>query len=224
MKRKLFNALGMLTLLSTFVMVTLSCASVIPMATSITNRMEGNEASIPKYQYYVSRNIVLTLFKMKSGVSKSSITKSGVARVVDDSVQVSKSTPCIVPKTVSNPYYETEDGRLMIGVVFEDDDEKRLWFIQDTTSAQSKFHFAWVTDVDARNVIEYGDAYYTVTWDFKGAKFKTKWQAFWLNFSANIKGFFQGTNVSGAENEPPFLLIKMTTDENLRGAKGRTIQ
>jgi hypothetical protein len=224
LKKTLFNTAGMFCIVPAFVMVVLSCASVTPMATAITNRMSGNEASIPQYQYYVSRNIVLTLYKTISGEAKSSVTASGVAKVVDDSLQVSKSTPCIVPQAVPNPYERTEDEKLMIGVVFEDDDEKRLWFIQDDTGAQSKFHFAWVTDAGAENVIRYGDAYYTVTWDFKGAKFKTRWQAFWLNVAANWKGFFQGTNVSGAENEPPYLLIKMKTDENLRGARGRTIQ
>jgi hypothetical protein len=42
----------------------------------------------------------------------------------------------------------------------------------------------------------------------------------WINFTAGIKGFFQETNVENAENEPPYLLIKIKTDDDIRGAQG----
>lgn len=117
------------------------CKTVSPMQTSITNRMPEKEASIPKYQYYVSRNIVLTLNEEYSK-SKSTVT-GGVARFYRETIQVSKSASGIVPKNTSEPYIITKDGKLKIGITFEDDDNLRLWFVQDSINSKSKFHFEW---------------------------------------------------------------------------------
>jgi hypothetical protein len=122
-------------------LILLSCKSVSPMQTSITNRMPEKEASIPKYQYYVSRNIVLTLNEEYSK-SKSTVT-GGVARFYKEVLEVSKSSAGIVPKTSSEPYVLTKDGKLKIGIAFEEDDNLRLWFIQDNVNSKSKFHFEW---------------------------------------------------------------------------------
>jgi hypothetical protein len=190
------------------------------MQTSITNRMPDKEASIPKYQYYVSRNIVLTLNEEYSN-SKSTVT-GGVARFYRESIQISKSTPGIVPKTVAEPYGKSNDGRLKLGVAFDEDDNLRIWFIQDDLNSKSKFHFEW--DNEEQRIVKYGDAYYNVSWEFKGKSFKSRWKAFWLNFNANWEGFWHGTNLKGSDNEIPYLIIKSTSNDELRGAKGRTIE
>lgn len=201
-------------------MLITSCKTVSPMQTSITNRMPDKEASIPKYQYYVSRNIVLTLNEEYSK-SKSTVT-GGVARFYRESIQFSKSTPGIVPTTVSEPYSRTADGRLKLGVAFEAEDNMRLWFIQDDLNSLSKFHFEW--DNEELKIVKYGDAYYNVSWEFNGQSFKTRWKGFWLNFNAGWKGFWHGTTLPGSENESPFLIIKSKSKDDLRGAKGRKIQ
>jgi hypothetical protein len=197
-----------------------SCKTVSPMQTSITNRMPDKEASIPKYQYYVSRNIVLTLNEEYSN-SKSTVT-GGVARFYRESVQISKSTPGIVPKSVVEPYGKAVDGRLKLGIAFEEDDNMRIWFIQDNLNSQSKFHFEW--DNEEQKIVKYGDAYYNVSWVFDGGSFNTRWKAFWLNFRSGWKGFWHGTNLKGSEEEDPYLIIKSTSKDELRGAKGRTVQ
>jgi hypothetical protein len=201
-------------------LILLSCKSVSPMQTSISNRMPEKEASIPKYQYYVSRNIVLTLNEEYSK-SKSTVT-GGVARFYKESIEVAKSSPGIVPKQVAEPYSVTKDGKLRIGIAFEEDDNLRLWFIQDNVNSKSKFHFEW--DDEAQKIVKYGDAYYNVTWEFNGESIKTRWKSFWINFRSDWKGFWQGTSIKGAENEAPFLIIKSKSKDNIRSVKGRKIQ
>jgi hypothetical protein len=199
------------------------CASVVEMQKRITNQMPEREASITDYQYYVSRNIVLTLNPEYSDTKYNASTVSGgIARTFRQSIQISKSTPGVVPETVAVPYDTNEDGRLRIGVAFEVDDEVRLWFVQDDTNPSSKFHFDY--DDDAGTVVQYGDAYYDVSWDFKGERLGTRIKHWWINVTAGIVGFFNGTNVAGADSEPPYLLIKMKTSDDIRGARGRRIQ
>ena len=205
---------------SIFFLTLTSCKTVSPMQTSITNRMPDKEASIPKYQYYVSRNIILTLNEEYSN-SKSTVS-GGVARFYRESIQISKSTSGIVPTTVLEPYSKTVDGRLKLGVAFDEDDNLRIWFIQDDLNSKSKFHFEW--DNEEQKIVKYGDAYYNVSWEFSGGTFKTKWKEFWLNLKSGWKGFWHGTNLKGSEGEDPYLIIKSTSKDELRGAKGRTVQ
>ena len=201
-------------------LILFSCKSVSPMQTSITNRMPEKEASIPKYQYYVSRDIFLTLNEEYSK-SKSTVS-GGVARFYKESIQVSKSTAGIVPKSSSEPYIITMDGKLKIGITFEDDDNLRLWFIQDTINSKSKFHFEW--DNEDLKIIKYGDAYYNVSWEYNGESFKTKWKSFWINFRSDWKGFWHGTSIKGSENETPYLIIKSKIKDDIRSVKGRKIE
>jgi hypothetical protein len=196
-------------------MAVVGCASVVEMQKRITNQMPEREASITNYQYYLSRNIVLTLNPDYSDTKYNTSTVSGgIARTFRQSIQISKSTPGIVPAAVAVPYSVTEDGRLRIGVAFEADDEVRLWFLQDDAGSSSKFHFDY--DDDAGTVVQYGDAYYDVSWAFQGERLGTRIKHWWINFTAGIVGFFNGTNVSGADDEPPYLLIKMKTDDDIR--------
>jgi hypothetical protein len=214
------NGLLVLVVIST---VMIGCASVVEMQKRITNQMPEREESITNYQYYVSRNIVLTLNPDYSDAKYNASTVSGgIARTFRQSIQISKSTPGVVPETVAVPYSTTEDGRLRIGVAFEADDEIRLWFVQDDTNSSSKFHFDY--DDDAGTVVQYGEAYYDVSWEFKGERLGTRIKHGWINFTAGVAGFFNGTNVAGADNEPPYLLIKMKTADDIRGARGRRIQ
>ena len=201
-------------------LILLSCKSVSPMQTSITNRMTEKEASIPKYQYYVSRDIFLTLNEEYSK-SKSTVS-GGVARFYKESIQVSKSTAGIAPKGSSEPYIITKDGKLKIGITFEDDDNLRLWFIQDTINSKSKFHFEW--DNEDLKIIKYGDAYYNVSWEYNGESFKTKWKSFWINFRSDWKGFWHGTSIKGSENETQYLIIKYKSKDDIRSVKGRKIE
>ncbi|MDR0689670.1 MAG: hypothetical protein LBG08_05335 [Spirochaetaceae bacterium] len=220
MSRKLFGMAGTLMILS---MGMTGCASVVEMQKRITNQMPEREGSIPNYQYYVSRNIVLTLNPEYSDAKYNAATVSGgIARTFRQSIQISKSTPGVVPKTVAVPYSATEEGKLRIGVAFEADDEVRLWFVQDDTASSSKFHFDY--DDDAETVVQYGEAYYDVSWEFQGEGLITRIKHWWINVTAGVVGFFNGTNVAGADNEPPYLLIKMKTADDIRGARGRRIQ
>jgi hypothetical protein len=213
---------GLLALIGISI-VMIGCASVVEMQKRITNQMPEKEASITNYQYYLSRNIVLTLNSEYSDTKYNVSTVSGgIARTFKQSIQISKSTPGIVPATVAVPYSAVEDGRLRIGVAFEADDEVRLWFVQDDTDPSSKFHFDY--DDDAGTVVQYGEAYYDVSWEFKGKNLGTRIKHWWINFTAGIVGFFNGTNVSGADNEPPYLLIKMKTADDIRSVRGRRIQ
>jgi len=200
-----------------------ACASVTEMQKSMLSLMPQREESTTLYQYYVSRNIVLTMNYDYSDTKFNQQTVSGgIARLYRDSIQITKSTPGVVPRTVAQPYSYTEDGRFRIGVAFETDDEVRLWFVQDNTNQNSKFHFEY--DDTEGTVVKYGEAYYNVSWDFKGYKLGTKFKYWWINFTAGMKGFFQGTSVRGADKEPPYLLIKMTASDDIRGASGRRVQ
>jgi hypothetical protein len=200
-----------------------SCATVKPMDVDITYQMPERLDSVPLYQYYVSRNIVLT-FNPKYSDKKLNESKvsGGIAKTVRNSIQISKSTAGVVPKTVKEPYSKTKDGRIRLGVAFEADDNVRLWFVQETTNPNSKFRFEY--DDSAGTVVEYGGAYYNVNYTFKGISVGTRVKYFFIKLSANFKGFFRRTNVSGAENEPPYLLIKMKQSDDIRGAQGRRVQ
>jgi hypothetical protein len=199
------------------------CASVKEMQKKIANQMPEREGSIPQYQYYVSRNIVLILNQEYSDAKFNTASVSGgIAKTFRQAIQISKSTPGIVPKTVEEPYSITEEGRLRIGVAFEADDNERLWFVQDDPSPTSKFHFDY--DDEAGTVVKYGEAYYDVSWNFKGERLITRLKYWWINFVAGIQGAFQGTNVAGAEDESPYLLIKMKSADDIRGAKGRKVE
>lgn len=199
------------------------CASVTAMQKRIANQMPEKEGSLTRYQYYVSRNIVLTLNEEYSGSKfNASSVSGGIARTFKQSIQISKSTPGIVPGTVEEPYAVTEDGRLRIGIAFEADDNVRLWFVQDDVNPGSKFHFVY--DDEEGTIVQYGEAYYDVSWNFKGEKLGTRLKYWWINFTAGVKGLFQGTNVENAEDEPPYLLIKIKTDDDIRGAQGRRVQ
>jgi hypothetical protein len=72
--------------------------------------------------------------------------------------------------------------------------------------------------------VKYGEAYFDVSWDFKGEKLRTRIKHWWINLTAGIKEAFRGTNVVGAENEPPYLLIKMKSSDDIRGVSGRKVQ
>jgi hypothetical protein len=195
------------------------CTSVKHMEAAITYNMQDGLESIPLYQYYLSRNIVLTLNPQVSEERRTlSSVSGGVATVFRDSIQISKSTPGIVPKTSESPYTKTEDGKLAIGVAFESDNDLLLWFTQENQSPNSKFRFA-----REFALVQYGDAWYNVSYEFKGAKALAKIKYFFIQGHAAFRGFWQGTNVAGSSLEPPYLLIKIKEPEKIRAAQGRRV-
>ena len=58
-----------------------------------------------------------------------------------------------------------EDGRLILGVAFEDDESKLLWFIQTSTELAPFTNFRLVLDEassEGAPIVKYGSAYYWV--------------------------------------------------------------
>jgi predicted nucleic acid-binding protein len=157
------------------------CSSIKPITQNIINDVGGNDEII-KFQYYVSKKIVLK--HVKQTRDEQIITKTGKASITDvvsiNRIVIFQNTMGVVLKN-----YRDEKDNLILEICFEDDDSKRITFKQDGIGSDKRFYIMY-QDIFYRKV-NYGGEEYTV--DFSGdtpylkikinkqlkQKIKTKW-------------------------------------------------
>ncbi|MDR3325076.1 MAG: hypothetical protein LBS82_03685 [Spirochaetaceae bacterium] len=109
-------------------------------------------------QYYVEGgNIALTLVRSKNGQTDGGAKVSkGEASYVREQIVIPMGT-----KGVAVQQKTSDDGTPMLGISFEDDASKLLWFIQDTKDFTPLSHF--VVAADASSIVSYDNAFYQVS-------------------------------------------------------------
>jgi hypothetical protein len=154
MKNKLFFGMIVCTALAIGLIVA-GCASVQPMSNEAIRKyaLVSHPENFKNFQYYVSRDIVLTYVS-----SKAQSTAVGQIDINRDIIQILSSTPGVVldVKTDIN-------GNNMLGVAFELNNDSLLWFVQNPAKAGTYFYLAY-TD-ESTQEIEYGGYLYSVSYE-----------------------------------------------------------
>ena len=153
-KKRFFVGMAVLTLGVWGLMVT-GCASIQPMSDEAIRKyaLASNTDNFRNFQYYVSRDIVLTYVS-----SEVQVTSVGQININRDIIQVLSSTPGVVLEVKTDA-----NGRRMLGVAFETDNDSLLWFVQNPDKAGTYFYLAY-TNETARE-IEYGGYSYAVSYE-----------------------------------------------------------
>jgi len=155
MAKKNFH-LGMwLMVLGVFGLIVTGCASIQPMSNEAIRKyaLTSNPGNFRNFQYYVSRDIVLTYV---SSVAQS--TAVGQISINRDIIQLLSSTPGVVIEVKRD-----ENGNTMLGVAFEASDNDLLWFVQNPAKAGTFFYLAYTNEVTGE--INYGGYLYTVSYE-----------------------------------------------------------
>jgi hypothetical protein len=148
--------LGMLVMaLGMFGLIVTGCASIQPMSNEAIRKytLASNPGNFRNFQYYVSRDIVLTY--VSSEVQSTAVGRISINR---DIIQILSSTPGIVIDV-----RQDEHGNTMLGVAFEASDNDLLWFVQNPAKAGSYFYLVYTNE--ATKEINYGGNLYTVSYE-----------------------------------------------------------
>jgi len=147
------NWLGILVLV--FGMTVVGCASIQPMSNEAIRKyaLASNPGNFRNFQYYVSRDIVLTYV---SSVTQS--TAVGKININRDIIQILSSTPGVVIDVETDT-----NGNTMLGVAFEASDNDLLWFIQNPAKAGTYFYLAYTNEKTKE--INYGGNPYIVSYE-----------------------------------------------------------
>jgi hypothetical protein len=113
-------------------------------------------------QFLAGSSIGLVLMRTKNGQPDSSATiKNGEPSYTRESVWIPFQTKGIVVQRGA-----TEDGRLTLGIAFEEDQSKLLWFAQTTSEIAPFSRYILLLDsasTENNSIVKYGNAYYWVT-------------------------------------------------------------
>jgi hypothetical protein len=165
--------------------------------------LASNPDNFKNFQYYVSRDIVLTYVS-----AKAQSTAIGQVSINRDIIQILSSTPGIVLGVDVDV-----NGNNMLGVAFETDNDSLLWFVQNPAKSGTYFYLAY-TDEDAQE-IDYGGYPYAVSYE------KAK------GIGAFFKRLFtpKKTKEGEYENMEPILLYeeRVKESEQRRNLKGRKL-
>ena len=133
----------------------MGCASIQPMSNEAITKyaLASNRGNFRNFQYYVSRDIVLTYIS-----SEAQSTAVGRISINRDIIQILSSTPGVVLDVKQD-----EQGNTMLGVAFEANDNDLLWFIQDPAKAGTYFYLAYTNE--AAGEINYGGNPYSVSYE-----------------------------------------------------------
>jgi hypothetical protein len=188
-------------------MIVTGCASIQPMSNEAIRKyaLASNPDNFKNFQYYVSRDIVLTYV---SSVAQS--TAVGQVDINRDIIQILSSTPGVVLAVDRD-----RNGNTMLGVAFEIDNDSLLWFVQNPAKRGTYFYLAY-TD-EKMQEIDYGGYPYGVSYEKAkgiGAFFKR------LFMPKKTK-----TKEGDYENMEPILLYeeKVKESEQRRNLQGRKV-
>ena len=193
-----------------------SCSSTQPMTNKV-DRRASMVGKIENFQYYVSRNIVLTKTQKTNIVGEVAGSASMKLTHNKDVIQITTSTEGVLLNTSVN-----DRGNKIYYIAFENENDNCLRFVQKSNGDDEQIYLYY--DNPAERTVVYGDDVYIVEWD-ENTLNRSKVRAKIDNFFAKVKGFFKGVR---SDNEDyPYLLIKMTTKvkekEDYRKATGRKV-
>jgi len=187
-----------------------SCASIRPVTDNIIQQVGGSD-QLANFQYYISRDIVLTRVEHE----KDGNVIAGEAKINEtikkDKVNIKKSTPGVV----INYRYVNSLKTYVLHVAFEDNDDQYLQFAHAKNAHPDAFYSLVNNHPQAQQRIFYGNTVY----DYSCPE----------NFSF-LKSFLKKVGIKKTENpygETPILLIKLKRNQKTiatkRTAKGRRI-
>jgi hypothetical protein len=155
MKNRIFQ-LGMLALVIAFS----SCASIRPMDldTILQYNLYENLELFKSYQYFVSKDIVLSRSTAETETGIRSGQAFSSTNVAHDVKQILSSTPGVALEVDFN----VETGKLRLGIAFEVENDNLLWFYYNVMG--DGYFYLDYTDYD-NNVIEYAGNKYGVTYE-----------------------------------------------------------
>lgn len=204
-----------LALVFIFALGLVNCSSTKPMTRYIHNTAL-QVGDVKKFQYYVSRNIVLT--RQHATQVSGNINVSGKIEALKskDVIQITSTTMGELLKL------ETDDkGNLIYHVAFEADNDNCLRFVQKSSYDEEPFYLV----CDYPHAVQYGDDIYNVEWNGTEELKASRKKADKDNMIDKIRGKLKGVKVD--ENDDPYLLVKMNIKikekENYRKASGRAL-
>ena len=210
------NQISIFGIILMYILVLYGCSSTQPMTKKIYNQA-SKVGNIAHFQYYVSRNIILT--KAEDEEVEGKVAVSGTLKITSniDAVQITSSTEGVLLRTETD-----NNGYTVYYVSFEGDDKKYLRFVQRTRGNEEKIYLVYDRDYD--HSVFYGDDYYNVVGE--GGLKKNKLRAKTDNFFSKINGTLKG--VKSDDNDEPYLLVKMKAKfkekEKYRKASGRKVE
>lgn len=205
-------------LLITCAVVFTGCSIAKPMTKSI-DRNASMVGNISDFQYYVSRNIVLT--KVQAADVSGEVSSKGNLKVTKnrDVIQVTSGTCGALLKTEIS-----DNGYKVYYIAFEADNDNCLKFIQNTAGDDKKIYLCY--DRPHTHQVLYGGDLYHVEWDGINALRSSKVKASLDNALSKFVGFFRGTLPD--DKDAPYLKVKMNVKinekEKYRKASGRKVQ
>jgi hypothetical protein len=173
------------------------CVSILPMDNVAIDKYAIGSipaSNFENFQYYVSRDIVLTF--VSSQAQSTSIGQIGIGHSI---IQVLSSTPGVVLEVKTD-----KNGNRMLGVAFEKNNDNLLWFVQDPDKAETYFYLAYTDEV--MREIEYNGYSYAVS-------YKTA-----TGIGASMKRLFtpKKTKQGKYRSMEPILLYEETIEESER--------
>ena len=198
--------------------ILISCYPAKPMTKKIDNAasMIGD---ISKFQYYVSRNIVLTKSNDPDIIGE--IKTKGNLKVTKnkDVIQITSSTCGALLKTTTS-----KKGNKIYHIAFEADNDNCLRFKQNKSGLEQKLYLQY--DNPRKHAVYYGGDVFIVEWNGAENLNRSKAQAKIDNWFAKVRGFFKG--IPNDEQDKPYLLVKMNVKidekEQYRKASGRKVE
>ncbi len=214
-KMSRINVIIGIMIMSSFVFC--GCYTTQPMTKRIDNQA-STVGKISNFQYYVSRNIILTKTENPEIIGK--VAVSGELKVTSNKeiIQITSSTMGALLKTETD-----KNGYTIYYVAFETKNDNCLRFVQKKEGKDERIYLLY--DDEKNYAINYGNSVYIVEWKgIEGLK-TSKIRAKKDNFFGKLKGLFKGVTADDADN--PYLLVKMETKykekENYRKASGRKV-
>ena len=186
--------------------------------TRYIDSLASTVGKIENFQYYVSRNIVLT--KMQETDVEGDVAVDGKIELTynKDYIQITSATEGVLLKTTID-----DRGYKVYHVAFEATNDNCLRFVQKSAGSKEKIYLLY--DDPLERTVEYGDDMYVVTWDGLEGLNSAKGQAKFDNWSSKLRGTFKG--VTSDDEDEPYLLVKMNVKikekEEYRKAKGRKV-
>ena len=164
------------------------------------------------FQYFVSRNIVLT--RTEDPVISKKVSVMGDREITHTKqiIQIASSTGGELLKTETDP----QTGYTIYYVAFETENDNCLRFQQRGPGTEEKVYLVY-DDLETY-AINYGGVAYIVDWNAaEGLQARTD------NLFGKVRGKVQGVGTDDADQ--PYLLVKMseTEKESYRKASGRKV-
>ena len=218
MKSKINKGNYTIGILIMFMFFSYGCSTTQPM-TKKRDEQASNVGNIKNFQYYVSRNIILTKTENPEIIGKVAVSGQLKVTSTKDIIQITSSTMGALLKTEKD-----KKGNTIYYVAFEKENDNCLRFVQKKEGMDERIYLLF-NDENSR-AINYGNIVYVL--EMKGAEGlkSKKTRAKTDNFFGKVKGKFKG--VKSDDNDDPYLLVKMKTQfkekENYRKASGRKVE